>query len=150
MNNKASRASLYGSVGRCRVAAFARASTAFATPKSASHDDADFGDADGGARGVDVRADADADEDVSHARSVVVDAPRAARASATPRRTARAARRRHARAAVSIAEIRVVVRRGFRRRERRGRANDATRHRPTDPYKDARDALLFIIIHFRV
>jgi hypothetical protein len=42
------------------------------------------------------------------------------------------------------------VRRGFRRRERRGRAKDATRHRPTDPYKDARDALLFIIIHFRV
>jgi hypothetical protein len=62
-------------------------------------------------RGVDVRADADADEDVSHARSVVVDAPRVARASATPRRTARAARRRHARATVSIAEIRVVVRR---------------------------------------
>jgi hypothetical protein len=102
-------------------------------------------------RGVDVRADADADdEDVSHARSVVVDAPRVARASATPRRTARAARRRHARATVSIADIRVVVRRGFRRRERRGRAKDATRHRPTDPYKDARDALLFIIIHFRV
>jgi hypothetical protein len=95
-------------------------------------------------RGVDVRADADADEDVSRARSVVVDAPRVARASATPRRTARAARRRHARATVSIAEIRVVVRRGFRRRERRGRAKDATRHRPTDPYKDARDALLFI------
>jgi hypothetical protein len=62
-------------------------------------------------RGVDVRADADADEDVSHARSVVVDAPRVARASATTFRHARAARRRHARATVSIAEIRVVVRR---------------------------------------
>jgi len=74
-------------------------------------------------RGVDADADAD-EEDVSHARSVVVDAPRVARASATTFRHARAARRRHARATVSIAVIRAVARRGFRRRARRARAND--------------------------